>query len=79
MDNRSHQEGNKKIIRSKRKQRHIISKSLGHYESSTERKIDFMGAFNKRSRNQQINDLTLQLKALEKKSRPTPKVVEDRK
>ena len=38
------------------------------------------GAFNKRSRNQQIDDLTLQLKALENlNSRSTPKVVEDGK
>ena len=31
------------------------------------------GAFNKRSRNQQINDLTLQLKALEKKEQTNTK------
>ena len=31
------------------------------------------GAFNKRSRNQQINDLTLQLKALEKEEQTNTK------
>ena len=36
-------------------------------------------AFNKRSKTQQINDIILQLKALEKKNRPKPKVVEDMK
>ena len=35
--------------------------------------------FKKRIKSQQLNDLTLQLKAQKKKNRPTPKVVEVRK
>ena len=35
--------------------------------------------FNKRSKTQQINNLTLQLKALEKEEQNSTKVVEDRK
>ena len=49
------------------------SKSLGHYESSTKRKFIAWSAFKKRIKSQQLNDLTLQLKALEKEEQNNTK------
>ena len=42
MDNRIHQGGIKKVLRGKQEQSYNVSKSLGHYESGTKRKIHCM-------------------------------------
>ena len=59
MDNRRHQEGNKKILRSKREQ-NTSYQNLGDTMKAVPRgRFISWGAFNQRSRNQQINGLKL--------------------
>ena len=80
MDNRKHQGWDKIILRDQWEWSYNISKSLGHYESGTKRKINSMERIpekNEKSTTKWPN-ITAQ-SPRKRKNRITAKVVEDRK
>ena len=73
MDNRRHQEGNKKFLKVNKNKDTSYQNLWDTMKAVLRGRFISWGAFNKRGRNQQINDLTLQLKALEKEEQTNTK------
>ena len=79
MDNRKHQGGDKKFFEVNENDHTTYQNHWDTMKAVLRGKFIACSAFHKRMKSQQLNDLTLQLKALEKEKQNNSKSIEDRK